>query len=73
MYKWTLKVLKLRKVHIWDFSRLNFIRTLLPKRKLKYLVEKGAVSGWDDPRFPTVRGILRRSLTVTALHEFIIS
>lgn len=73
MYEWTLKVLKLRKVHIWDFSRLNFIRTLLSKRKLKYLVEKGAVSGWDDPRFPTVRGILRRGLTVPALHEFMIS
>jgi glutamyl-tRNA synthetase len=73
MYEWTLKVLKLRKVHIWDFSRLNFIRTLLSKRKLKYLVDKGAVSGWDDPRFPTVRGILRRGLTVPALHEFMIS
>lgn len=73
MYEWTLKVLQLRKVHIWDFSRLNFIRTLLSKRKLKYLVEKGAVSGWDDPRFPTVRGILRRGLTVPALHEFMIS
>ena len=73
MYEWTLKVLKLRKVYIWDFSRLNFIRTLLSKRKLKYLVDKGAVSGWDDPRFPTVRGILRRGLTVPALHEFMIS
>ena len=73
MYDWTLKTLKLRKVQIWDFSRLNFIRTLLSKRKLKYLVEKGAVSGWDDPRFPTVRGILRRGLTVPALHEFMIS
>ncbi|ANB13469.1 glutamate--tRNA ligase GUS1 [Sugiyamaella lignohabitans] len=72
-YDWMLKALKLRKVHIWDFSRVSFKRTLLSKRKLQWFVDKGHVSGWDDPRFPTVRGVRRRGMTVEGLKSFIIS
>ncbi|EWC43394.1 hypothetical protein DRE_07693 [Drechslerella stenobrocha 248] len=72
-YNWMLKALNLRNVEVWDFARLNFIRTLLSKRKLTKLVEAGRVTGWDDPRFPTVRGIRRRGLTIEALREFIIA
>jgi hypothetical protein len=43
---------------------LSFIHTVLSKRKLTWFVEKGVVSGWDDPRMPTVQGILRRGLQV---------
>lgn len=71
-YEWMLDALDLRKVHIWDFARMNFIRTLLSKRKLTKLVEKGIVWGWDDPRFPTIRGIRRRGMTIPALREFIL-
>ncbi|CAG8499776.1 2024_t:CDS:10 [Diversispora eburnea] len=71
-YDWILNALDLRKVYIWDFSRLNFVYTLLSKRKLAWFVEKGLVSGWDDPRFPTVRGILRRGMTVEALKKYIL-
>ncbi|KAF7322471.1 Glutamate-tRNA ligase [Mycena chlorophos] len=72
-YEWMLKALGLRKVYIWDFSRLNFIYTLLSKRKLHWFVDQGLVRGWDDPRFPTVRGIRRRGLTVEALQQFMLA
>lgn len=71
-YYWILDALRLRKPHIWDYSRLNFVYTLLSKRKLNWFVNKGKVTGWDDPRFPTVRGILRRGLTLEALREYIL-
>ena len=71
-YEWMLDALDLRRVYIWDFSRLNFIRTLLSKRKLTKFVEDGVVWGWDDPRLPTIRGIRRRGMTIPALREFII-
>lgn len=72
-YYWIIDALELRKPVIWDYSRLNFVYTLLSKRKLKWFVDNGHVSGWDDPRFPTVRGMIRRGLTVQALREFILA
>lgn len=70
-------------------SRLNFIYTLLSKRKLHWFVDNKIVKGWDDPRFPTVRGqcdripalirltfksgIRRRGMTVEALKQFMLS
>ncbi|KAI9147203.1 putative glutamate--tRNA ligase, cytoplasmic [Paramyrothecium foliicola] len=71
-YEWFQDALRLRKVQIWDFSRLNFIRTVLSKRKLTLIVDEGKVWGWDDPRMPTIRGIIRRGMTVPALREFIL-
>jgi len=70
-YNWVLEKLNLRKPHVWDYSRLNFKYTCLSKRKLKWFVETKRVEGWHDPRFPTVRGILRRGMTVAGLREFI--
>ncbi|KAJ9062224.1 glutamate--tRNA ligase [Entomophthora muscae] len=71
-YQWFLDALELRQVYIWDFSRLNFVYTLLSKRKLQQFVDDGLVTGWDDPRFPTVRGIRRRGMTVDALKQYIL-
>lgn len=71
-YDWFLKALSMRHVYLWDFARLNFIRTFLSKRKLSKVVDTGRVSGWDDPRMPTVRGILRRGLRVDVLREFML-
>ncbi|PNS21153.1 glutamate-tRNA ligase [Sphaceloma murrayae] len=71
-YQWFLKALGLRHVYNWNFARMSFIRTFLSKRKLTKVVESGLVWGWDDPRFPTVRGIRRRGMTVPALQEFIV-
>ena len=70
MYEWVQNSLKLRKVHIYEFSRLNLIQTVLSKRYLKWFVETGRVDGWDDPRFPTVQGIIRRGLLPQALKDF---
>jgi len=71
-YQWFLDTLKLRHVYMWDFARMNFIRTFLSKRKLTKLVEAGKVWGWDDPRMPTIRGVRRRGMTIPALRDFII-
>ncbi|MBA0781155.1 hypothetical protein Gotri_002109 [Gossypium trilobum] len=62
----------MRKVHIYEFSRLNMVYTLLSKRKLLWFVQNGKVDGWDDPRFPTVQGIVRRGLKIEALIQFIL-
>jgi glutamyl-tRNA synthetase len=64
--------LGLRKVTIYDFSRLNLKYTILSKRNLSWLVDNNYVEGWNDPRFPTVQGILRRGLTVQTLTEFML-
>lgn len=71
-YQWFLETLTLRSVQLWDFARINFIRAFLSKRKLTKVVDTGVVTGWDDPRMPTVRGILRRGLTVPTLREFML-
>ncbi|KAK4748770.1 hypothetical protein SAY87_015356 [Trapa incisa] len=64
--------MELRKVEIYEFSRLNMVYTLLSKRKLLWFVQNGKVDGWDDPRFPTVQGIVRRGLKIEALIQFIV-
>ncbi|KAI9747581.1 MAG: S-adenosyl-L-homocysteine hydrolase [Chaenotheca gracillima] len=72
-YTWMQTTLGLRVVTIRDFARLNFVRTCLSKRKLRQLIELGIVTGWDDPRMPTLRDIVRRGMTIPALREFILS
>ena len=53
-----------------EFARLNLTNTVTSKRKLRQLVEEGIVSGWDDPRMPTVAGLRRRGYTPAALRKF---
>ncbi|KYN13800.1 Bifunctional aminoacyl-tRNA synthetase, partial [Trachymyrmex cornetzi] len=72
-FYWIIEALGLRRPYIWEYSRLNMTHTVLSKRKLTWFVNEGLVDGWDDPRFPTVRGILRRGMTVEGLKQFIIA
>ncbi|MCI1749974.1 MAG: glutamine--tRNA ligase/YqeY domain fusion protein [Megasphaera cerevisiae] len=53
-----------------EFARLNVTNMVMSKRKLRVLVEKGIVSGWDDPRMPTIAGIRRRGYTPEAIRDF---
>jgi glutaminyl-tRNA synthetase len=53
-----------------EFARLNLTYTVMSKRKLLELVEKKIVSGWDDPRMPTISGMRRRGYTPTSIREF---
>ncbi|CAN2387448.1 Bifunctional glutamate proline--tRNA ligase [Pristimantis euphronides] len=70
-FYWIINALGIRKPYIWEYSRLNLNNTVLSKRKLTWFVNEGLVDGWDDPRFPTVRGVLRRGMTVEGLKQFI--
>ena len=54
----------------YEFARLNVNYTVTSKRKLKLLVDSGVVSGWDDPRMPTIAGMRRRGYTAAALRHF---
>uniref|UniRef100_A0A3B3QNJ4 Glutamyl-prolyl-tRNA synthetase 1 n=1 Tax=Paramormyrops kingsleyae TaxID=1676925 RepID=A0A3B3QNJ4_9TELE len=70
-YYWVIEALGLRRPYVWEYARLNLNNTVLSKRKLTWFVDQGLVDGWDDPRFPTVRGVLRRGMTVEGLKQFI--
>jgi len=72
-YAWIARLLGVREVCVVEFARMNFQFTALSKRKLAELADNGFVSGWDDPRFPTVRAVMRRGITLEALREFILS
>ncbi|PVD25555.1 hypothetical protein C0Q70_13211 [Pomacea canaliculata] len=72
-YFWILDALNMRKPYIYEYSRLNLQNTVLSKRHLTWFVNEGLVDGWDDARFPTVRGVLRRGMTVEGLKQFIVT
>jgi glutamyl-tRNA synthetase len=71
-YAWVQKVLGLRSVELYSYSRLNLVSTVLSKRSLKWFVEEGIADGWNDPRFPTVQGIMRRGMKPEALKRFML-
>jgi len=71
LYDWFIENLPVpHKPHQYEFARLNLTYTVLSKRKLLELVNKGYVAGWDDPRMPTLAGLRRRGYTPAAIRAF---
>lgn len=71
LYDWLIENLPVPwRPHQIEFSRLNLDFTVLSKRRLTRLVSEGLVSGWDDPRMPTLAGVRRRGFTPAAIRNF---
>ena len=71
LYDWFLDQLPVHRPEQTEFARLNITYTIMSKRRLAELVAGGHVSGWDDPRMPTLSGLRRRGYTPEAIREFI--
>jgi glutaminyl-tRNA synthetase len=71
IYDWYLSALSLHHPQQIEFARLNLNYTVLSKRKLKMLVDKGFVEGWDDPRMPTLSGLRRRGYSPESIKNFV--
>ncbi len=70
LYDWLLEALEIYAPRQIEFARLNLTNTMMSKRMLLELVEEGVVSGWDDPRMPTISGMRRRGYTAEAIRTF---
>jgi glutaminyl-tRNA synthetase len=70
LYNWYVEQLGIYHPQQIEFDRLNLSYTLLSKRKLLSMVQKGLVTGWDDPRMPTISGLRRRGYTPEAIRNF---
>lgn len=70
LYDWTLEELDVYRSQQIEFARLNLTNTIMSKRRLLELVQGGHVSGWDDPRMPTLSGLRRRGYTPEAIRSF---
>jgi glutaminyl-tRNA synthetase len=70
LYDWFCETLKIHHPQQIEFARLNLTYTVMSKRKLLQLVQQGYVSGWDDPRMPTISGFRRRGYTPESIRNF---
>lgn len=70
LYDWFIETLGIFPSHQYEFARLNLTYTVMSKRKLLQLVKENYVSGWDDPRMPTIVGLRRRGYTPEAIRMF---
>ena len=71
LYDWFLDQLDVHHPQQIEFNQLNLTYTVMSKRKLLELVERGVVSGWDDPRMPTLAGMRRRGFSPQAIRQFL--
>jgi len=70
LYDWLIEKLEIFPSKQYEFARLNLTSTVMSKRKLLQLVNEKLVSGWDDPRMPTISGLRRRGFTPKSIREF---
>lgn len=70
LYDWFIEQLGIFPSHQYEFARLNLTYTVMSKRKLLQLVKEGYVTGWDDPRMPTICGLRRRGYTPESIRMF---
>jgi len=70
LYDWFIEQLGIHHPRQIEFARLNVTHTMMSKRKLLQLVNEGIVTGWDDPRMPTLRGLRRRGFTPESIRDF---
>ena len=70
LYDWFIEKLDIFPSHQYEFARLNMTYTVMSKRKLLQLVNEGYVTGWDDPRMPTISGLRRRGYTPESIRMF---
>jgi glutaminyl-tRNA synthetase len=70
LYDWFIRELEIFPSHQYEFASLNMTYTVMSKRKLLQLVNEKFVSGWDDPRMPTISGMRRRGYTAESIREF---
>lgn len=70
LYDWFIEKLEIYPSHQYEFARLNMTYTIMSKRKLLQLVNEKHVSGWDDPRMPTLSGVRRRGYTPASIRDF---
>ena len=70
LYEWFLDELDIFRSRQYEFARLNITHTVMSKRRLLELVEQNHVTGWDDPRMPTISGLRRRGYTPEAIRSF---
>lgn len=71
LYNWLISALEIYPSEQTEFARLNLSYTVVSKRKLRELVEGNHVTGWDDPRMPTISGIRRRGFTPDSIKTFV--
>ena len=70
VYDWLIEKLEIYPSHQYEFARRNLSHTVMSKRKLLQLVNEGYVTGWDDPRMPTISGLRRRGYTPESIRDF---
>lgn len=70
LYNWFIEKLDIFPSHQYEFARLNMTHTVMSKRRLMQLVNQGFVTGWDDPRMPTISGLRRKGYTPASIRTF---